>query len=84
MISRMTTVTTAVRPAPVAMERLALTVSGQVRYALKTPYRDGTTLAIPVAARVRRPCAPLGQQGPVSYRFLNVCHASFEDSRLTQ
>ena len=28
---------------PVATERLALTVSGHVRYALKTPYRDGTT-----------------------------------------
>jgi hypothetical protein len=27
----------------VANERLALTASGQVRYALKTPYRDGTT-----------------------------------------
>jgi ribosomal protein S27E len=28
---------------PIAVERLALTSSGQVRYALKTPYRDGTT-----------------------------------------
>ena len=28
---------------PVASERLALTASGQVRYRLKTPYRDGTT-----------------------------------------
>jgi hypothetical protein len=28
---------------PVAVERLALTPSGQVRYTLKTPYRDGTT-----------------------------------------
>jgi len=28
---------------PVAVERLALTVQGQVRYRLKTPYRDGTT-----------------------------------------
>jgi hypothetical protein len=28
---------------PVATERLALTPSGQVRYQLKTPYRDGTT-----------------------------------------
>ena len=28
---------------PVVTERLALTPSGQVRYALKTPYRDGTT-----------------------------------------
>jgi hypothetical protein len=27
----------------VASERLALTSSGQVRYTLKTPYRDGTT-----------------------------------------
>ena len=28
---------------PVAADRLALTPSGRVRYALKTPYRDGTT-----------------------------------------
>ncbi|MCC7463191.1 MAG: transposase [Gammaproteobacteria bacterium] len=28
---------------PVAEDRLALTASGQVRYTLKAPYRDGTT-----------------------------------------
>lgn len=28
---------------PVATERLAMSSSGQVRYQLKTPYRDGTT-----------------------------------------
>ncbi len=28
---------------PVSIERLALTAQGQVRYRLKTPYRDGTT-----------------------------------------
>ena len=28
---------------PVATERMTLTSCGQVRYALKTPYRDGTT-----------------------------------------
>ena len=28
---------------PVAVDRTALTASGQVRYTLKTPYRDGTT-----------------------------------------
>jgi hypothetical protein len=28
---------------PVLIERLALTAPGQVRYRLKTPYRDGTT-----------------------------------------
>lgn len=28
---------------PVAVERLDLTAQGQVRYCLKTPYRDGTT-----------------------------------------
>ena len=28
---------------PVAEERLSLTAQGQVRYRLKTPYRDGTT-----------------------------------------
>ena len=28
---------------PVAEDRLALTASGQVRFTLKTPYRDGTT-----------------------------------------
>lgn len=26
-----------------AVDRMALTASGQVRYTLKTPYRDGTT-----------------------------------------
>ena len=31
---------------PVATERVALTDHGQVRYALKTPYRDGTTHVI--------------------------------------
>ncbi len=31
---------------PLATERLALTGSGQVRYTLKTPYRDGTTHVI--------------------------------------
>lgn len=30
-----------------AVERLALTSSGQVRYSLKTPYRDGTTHLVP-------------------------------------
>src|SRR5260370_13691512 len=30
------------RPA-VAIERLSLTVQGHIRYALKSPYRDGTT-----------------------------------------
>jgi hypothetical protein len=33
------------RPA-VAIERLSLTAQGQIRYALKTPYRDGTTHVI--------------------------------------
>jgi len=28
---------------PIAVERWSLTSSGQVRYHLKTPYRDGTT-----------------------------------------
>jgi hypothetical protein len=31
---------------PVATERLSLTRGGNVRYALKTPYRDGTTHVI--------------------------------------
>lgn len=31
---------------PVATERLSLTQGGNVRYALKTPYRDGTTHVI--------------------------------------
>jgi Putative transposase len=33
------------RPA-VAIERLSLTAQGHIRYALKTPYRDGTTHVI--------------------------------------
>jgi hypothetical protein len=41
---------------PVASERLALTASGQVRYTLKTPYRDGTThivlaVCLPIGAK---------------------------------
>jgi hypothetical protein len=28
---------------PISVDRLALSSSGQVRYQLKTPYRDGTT-----------------------------------------
>lgn len=31
---------------PIATERLALTASGHIQYALKTPYRDGTTHVI--------------------------------------
>jgi hypothetical protein len=49
----------------VATERLALTASGQVRYMLKTPYRDGTTHivleSLDLMARLAAPgsaCAP--------------------------
>jgi hypothetical protein len=31
---------------PVAIDRLSLTPEGNIRYALKTPYRDGTTHVI--------------------------------------
>jgi Putative transposase len=31
---------------PVAIERLSLTSQGQVKYSLKTPYRDGATHVI--------------------------------------
>ena len=44
--SRHTSATSASRYAsrpPVSIESLALTALGQVRYALKTPYRDGDT-----------------------------------------
>jgi Putative transposase len=34
---------------PVAVDRVALTASGQVRYTLKTPYRDGTTQIVACA-----------------------------------
>ena len=40
----------ATRP-PLATERMALSASGQVRYTLKTPYRDGTR-------KPRQSCAP--------------------------
>jgi hypothetical protein len=41
---------------PVATERLAMTSSGQVRYQLKTPYRDGTThIVVARGHRRRRP-----------------------------
>jgi hypothetical protein len=53
---------------PVASERLALTASGQVRYALKTPYRDGTTHIVlePPDLMVRLaalPSPPAGEGG---------------------
>jgi hypothetical protein len=35
--------TTSRRPEPVNEGRLSLTAQSRVRYALKTPYRDGTT-----------------------------------------
>ena len=52
---------------PVATERLSLTRGGNVRYALKTPYRDGTThvifepedfIARPRRAGAKTPCPP--------------------------
>jgi Putative transposase len=36
---------------PVAIERLDLTAQGQVRYRLKTPYRDGTTYIVSLIVR---------------------------------
>ena len=33
-------------PAAIAKQRLSLTNQGEVRYELKTPYRDGTTHVI--------------------------------------
>jgi hypothetical protein len=41
---------------PVASERLALTASGQVRYTLKTPYRDGTLVTLAISSI--RPVSP--------------------------
>jgi hypothetical protein len=43
-----------VRPA-VSEKRLSLTANGQIRYPLKTPYRDGTTPVI---------FEPLGESKP--------------------
>ncbi|MEM6573295.1 MAG: hypothetical protein AAF736_03415 [Pseudomonadota bacterium] len=34
-------------PGPVADRRISLTPNGNIRYALKTPYRDGTTHVVP-------------------------------------
>jgi len=45
---------------PVAEPRLSLTSNGEIRYRLKTPYRDGTTHAIfqPLDLDGAHPCAP--------------------------
>ncbi|MBP7609923.1 MAG: transposase [Steroidobacteraceae bacterium] len=47
---------------PVAGERLALTASGDVRYALKTSYRDGTTHIVlePLDLMARLAAPPAG------------------------
>jgi hypothetical protein len=66
MISRFSNSGSHVSRTPVVSERLALTVSGQVRYTLETPYRDGTThlvlepleLMARLAALVPPPRAP--------------------------
>jgi len=60
---------------PVATERVALTASGQVRYTLKTPYRDGTTHIVlepldlmahleRTAPQPQQPERPLGARAP--------------------
>ncbi len=50
-----------------ASERLALGASGQVRYTLKTPYRDGTTQVVleplELMARLRHWCRRSGAWG---------------------
>jgi hypothetical protein len=43
---------------PVATERLSLTQGGNVRYALKTPYRDGTTHVMLLRASCPPPFGP--------------------------
>jgi hypothetical protein len=60
---------------PVAVDRMALTSSGHVRYTLKTPYRDGTTHIVlePLDLMARlahtnpdhyQPELPIGARGP--------------------
>jgi hypothetical protein len=54
----------------VAEERLSLTAQGQVRYRLKTPYRDGTTHIV-----LEPPwtiAMPLDHEAPASLPF--ECH----------
>jgi hypothetical protein len=36
----------AISASPVSTQRLSLTANGHIRYALKTPYRDGTTQVV--------------------------------------
>jgi hypothetical protein len=43
---------------PVATERLSLTPGGNVRYALKAPYRDGTTQVMLLRASCPPPFGP--------------------------
>ena len=47
------------RPA-VSEKRLSLTTNGNIRYQLKTPYRDGTTHVLLRALRLHRPAGGAG------------------------
>jgi len=72
---------------PVAVDRMALTSSGQVRYTLKTPYRDGTThivlepldlMATPAGrgrGRGRKPQTEEGADKPVTPRHVAMSWA---------
>jgi hypothetical protein len=64
------------RPA-VATQRLSLTAQGQVRYQLKTPYRDGTTHVLfePVDCMAHIPVRhPSGDLRSCKSAFLPICH----------
>ena len=63
---------------PVATERLSLTQGGNVRYALKTPYRDGTTHVIfepeDFIARLAALVPRVGRTSPVFGSRSDNCH----------
>lgn len=61
-----------------ASERLALSASGQVRYTLKTPYRDGTT---DIVLEPRELMARLAALVPLPRMHLTRLHAVFAPHR---
>jgi hypothetical protein len=58
---------------PVASERLPLTASGQVRYTLKTPYRDGTTRLVLERAAAGGAGAAGAVEPAVNWRMSSDC-----------
>ena len=66
---------------PIAVERLALTSSGEVRHQLKTPYRDGTThiasrqFTCPIALTTIVLAVAAAPDKPTTARHVAMCRA---------